>query len=629
MSQPTLHPEVSFVVIAYNEENHLERTIRAIMGQTNLGSHELIVINDGSTDATASIARRLAKEFPTINFIDFAQNQGRGAGRAAGVQAARGTFIAFVDGDITLPPHWLDTCRQAMATTGADAVGGTAIPDGDASYLYKRFGLTPKLVAHSTAVTGSNGLFHRDLFNNVHYDPALRDGEDVAFNHALTAQHAKLHSVRGLSVAHEEDKSWAKSLSWLYQSGRGATRQLKTYREIRLPDLAFAGFLGLLLAGIVASLWLQTAWPVVPAVLYPLLTSALHVWTKFSWQASHAAKWLGAVLINYPLILAYYLGRIVGLAIPAPHKDAPELVNVCFDFEGEWGMDHKAPYDQMATTQNLLDVLKRHNVQATFFIVGALIEKYPDVVKAIAAAGHEIGIHGYEHERLNRLTAAQLAEMDTHFTRFENRLDELTGQRPTGFRAPYLMAPDFYVPAIYSMLQRHGYQWVSNREIRYPEELFHPRRLGFLRWLLGSPQRQNIGPLSRLMLIAINYNLFTKPTRGSFMRTLRWLTGTKAPYQSHGLMEVPVYSPLDCDLIGLPTPQEASSPALLRYFVESLSDGASRPGSYYTVNVHDWIMGSNNRLAAFDELLGRLAARGLRFGLISEHLKLPTGHTKL
>ena len=126
--------------------------------------------------------------------------------------------------------------------SGHDAVGGTAVPDGDVAYLYRRFGLTPRVRAHTTTVAGGNGLYRREVFASVRFDPALREGEDVALNHAIERHGLSCATVPGLIVEHRENKTWGESLRWMFDSGRGATRQLLAYRQVRQPDLAAAAF---------------------------------------------------------------------------------------------------------------------------------------------------------------------------------------------------------------------------------------------------------------------------------------------------------------------------------------------------------------------------------------------------
>src|SRR5436305_1748949 len=116
----------SFVVIAYNEERNIEATLRSIVALDDMRDFEIVVVNDGSKDATAAVVERVAVLHSQIRLITQA-NAGRGAARATGVMAAEGEYIAFIDADIILPRHWLTTCEAAMDEY--DAVGGVAVPD--------------------------------------------------------------------------------------------------------------------------------------------------------------------------------------------------------------------------------------------------------------------------------------------------------------------------------------------------------------------------------------------------------------------------------------------------------------------------------------------------------------------
>ena len=130
---------VSFVVIAYNEAENIARNLNAIAAQDGLGGYEVIVVNDGSSDGTAGIVSQIAAADRRVRLIDLPENRGRGYARSTGTAAARGELIATVDGDITLPAGWLVRAREALRDH--DAVGGTAVPDGDVAYLHRRFRL--------------------------------------------------------------------------------------------------------------------------------------------------------------------------------------------------------------------------------------------------------------------------------------------------------------------------------------------------------------------------------------------------------------------------------------------------------------------------------------------------------
>ena len=307
---------VSFVIIAYNEERNIGRTLASIAGLSGLGAHEIIVVNDGSRDGTAGVVRELAAASPRIRLIDLAENRGRGWARNTGVRAARGDLIATVDADIVLPEDWLVRVRAALP--GHAAVGGTAVPDGDVAYLHRRFGLTPRPAGHSIAVTGSNALYRRGTFELATFDASLREGEDSALNHAMSSNGLSLATVPGLLVEHTEDKSLATSLRWLFDVGRGATRQFVAYREVRGPDLVTAAWLAAVAAG--AGLAAAGYWPAGLAVPTVLVAgaSAQHVRTRFATPAGHAPRVLGAIGVDALLLTAYFAGRLAGLAALAP-----------------------------------------------------------------------------------------------------------------------------------------------------------------------------------------------------------------------------------------------------------------------------------------------------------------------
>ena len=84
-------------------------------------------------------------------------------------------------------------------------------------------------------------------------------------------------------------------------------------------------------------------------------------------------------------------------------------------------------------TDRLLDLLARHQVHATFFVLGWVAKREPGLVRRIAAAGHEIGSHSWSHPRISSLTPAQFRE---ELRSSRTILEDLAAQPVTGFRAP-------------------------------------------------------------------------------------------------------------------------------------------------------------------------------------------------
>jgi polysaccharide deacetylase family protein (PEP-CTERM system associated) len=111
------------------------------------------------------------------------------------------------------------------------------------------------------------------------------------------------------------------------------------------------------------------------------------------------------------------------------------------DFE-DWYQGLEIPHTEwegyedriVAVGERLLRLFDEAGARATFFILGYVAEKQPGIVKEIAAAGHEIATHGYSHSFIYRQTPQLFRE---ELTRAVKRLEDLTGQKVLGHRAPF------------------------------------------------------------------------------------------------------------------------------------------------------------------------------------------------
>lgn len=84
-------------------------------------------------------------------------------------------------------------------------------------------------------------------------------------------------------------------------------------------------------------------------------------------------------------------------------------------------------------TARLVELFSGLGVRGTFFVLGWVAERFPDVVRSIAKEGHEIACHSYWHRRVDTLTPEEFRE-DTH--RAKSVIEDIVGQRITGYRAP-------------------------------------------------------------------------------------------------------------------------------------------------------------------------------------------------
>jgi len=98
---------------------------------------------------------------------------------------------------------------------------------------------------------------------------------------------------------------------------------------------------------------------------------------------------------------------------------------IAISFDAAWGNEE---------TQTLINILNRYKVKTTFFVVGAWVDKYPESVKALADAGHEVCNHSNTHPHMPKLART---EMTAQLTDCSNKIKNITGISPTLFRPPY------------------------------------------------------------------------------------------------------------------------------------------------------------------------------------------------
>ena len=111
-------PAISVIIPVFNTEAYLANCLASIHGQT-FTNFEAIVVNDGSTDGSASIARTVAEKDSRFRIVT-QENRGLSEARNAGIEVAQGDWITFVDSDDMLAPNFLQALFDAIMATGAD-----------------------------------------------------------------------------------------------------------------------------------------------------------------------------------------------------------------------------------------------------------------------------------------------------------------------------------------------------------------------------------------------------------------------------------------------------------------------------------------------------------------------------
>ena len=137
-----------------------------------------------------------------------------------------------------------------------------------------------------------------------------------------------------------------------------------------------------------------------------------------------------ALVLAVAAIFAFvYSPRVVGAAVTERELPVYSVERdgkfVSLSFDAAWGNED---------TQMLIDILAKYGVRATFFVVGEWVDKYPESVKALHDAGHEVMNHSDAHPHMAKLTAKQIID---EVNRCSDKIEAVTGVRPTLFRCPY------------------------------------------------------------------------------------------------------------------------------------------------------------------------------------------------
>lgn len=120
--------EVSLVVPAFNEAGRLERALPRLLAAIDQATTEVVVVDDGSSDATTSVARDHLRGLPHSRVLQLPVNAGKGGATRIGIARARGRSVAFMDADVATDPAGIGPLLAALRDAEV-AVGSRAHPD--------------------------------------------------------------------------------------------------------------------------------------------------------------------------------------------------------------------------------------------------------------------------------------------------------------------------------------------------------------------------------------------------------------------------------------------------------------------------------------------------------------------
>jgi len=155
--------------------------------------------------------------------------------------------------------------------------------------------------------------------------------------------------------------------------------------------------------------------------------------------------WAAAGCLAAAILILCVVNHPAVVGAPAATRQLPiycvekDYKVLSISFDAAWGNED---------TQQLIDILGKYNIKATFFVVGEWVDKYPESVKALHDAGHEVMSHSNDHAHFNSLSAEEItADLNT----CNDKIEAVTGVRPTLFRCPYGEYDDHVINAVRSL----------------------------------------------------------------------------------------------------------------------------------------------------------------------------------
>lgn len=442
-------PFVSVVIPAYNEEKYLASCLESVRKQDYAGKYEVIVVDNASTDSTAKIAHDWGAR------VVYESKRSPACARQKGAEAATGEIIAFIDADTQAPPHWLSTIvSHFLKRPKTVAVSGP--------YAFCDAGRFSKITSYV-------GNFSNIIIDQLFRKALNKGGAIWGCNFAV--RRSALLAVGGFDT----------SIKFYGEEYEFSLRLRSVGKGDILPRLfVLTSARRLKRIGVVNQYWNWTVDYFSVLFWHKPIPEELEDWPSRAWQTvvdsfsrrrMKAYLQYGAILFGLlwlhmsPMVeavrgLAYvfdigalsslfvYHGvsprsRLYGKVLSNGNRQSPRIALTFDDGPNE-------PY-----TSQVLSILERHGIKATFFVVGRNVRRHPETCRRIVAAGNVIGNHSYHHRKSLCLRAGKTIARDIELAR--QAIYECTGSQPKLFRPPH----GFRTPWLMRTAQRLGYTVVT------------------------------------------------------------------------------------------------------------------------------------------------------------------------
>lgn len=158
--------ELSVVIVSYNVGDFLRRALQTILVAAGKADHEIIVVDNSSSDGSPGMVR---KEFPSVRLIASGSNEGFSAACNRGIEASSGEYILILNPDTETSPDAIDRALAFMRTHTEAGAAGARMTDGRGRFLPESKRGFPSPLASLFRFTGLGKVFPRSAFFNAYY----------------------------------------------------------------------------------------------------------------------------------------------------------------------------------------------------------------------------------------------------------------------------------------------------------------------------------------------------------------------------------------------------------------------------------------------------------------------------
>jgi glycosyltransferase involved in cell wall biosynthesis len=244
--------EVSFIIPAYNEEKYISNVIESISQNVTDITFEILVIDNGSSDATKDIA---------LTYIDKVHSFDRmtiSAARNIGVSKSKGKLLVFLDADVRITPEWHTTLGANIRRLSDELVisGARYIVRENPSSIEKNW-FEPLSKRSVSYINAGNLILSRSAFDFIGgFDVTLETGEDYEFCHRAKSMGVDLKQENGFRAIHDgypsDIKNFWKREVW---HGKGDCKDIKIFfnSKVALISLFLGGLHYLLIIGLLVN----------------------------------------------------------------------------------------------------------------------------------------------------------------------------------------------------------------------------------------------------------------------------------------------------------------------------------------------------------------------------------------